>query len=122
VQPELAAVLYYYPYGYSSLTIEPFGSNGLNYYFATAMVETDEWFNDTTPVGDDNDFDAGRVSLFALNTLEVDQKFPYPLLLALITRSTGEWIVDSGASRTICVDGDAIVHFELYKPNEGYTC
>jgi hypothetical protein len=61
------------------------------------------------------------VSLFILNTLEVNQKFPYPLLLALITRSTGEWIVDSGISRTIYVDGDAIVHFKLYKPNEGYT-
>jgi hypothetical protein len=104
------------------LTIKPFGSNGPNYHFATTIVKTNEWFNDTTPIGDNNDFDAGRVSPFALNTLEVDQKFPYPLLLALITRSTGEWIVDSGASRTIYVDGDAIIHFKLYKPNEGYTC
>jgi hypothetical protein len=68
----LATVLYYYPYSYLSLIIEPFGSNGLDYYFATIMVETDDWFNNTTPVGDDNDFDVGRVSLFALNTLEVD--------------------------------------------------
>jgi hypothetical protein len=72
VQPELAAVLYYYPYSYSSLTIEPFGSNRLNYHFATTIVETNEWFNNTTPVGDDNDFDVGRVSLFILNTLEVN--------------------------------------------------
>jgi hypothetical protein len=85
------------------------------------MVETNEWFNDTTPIGDNNDFDAGRVSLFTLNTLEVNQKFPYPLLLASITCSTGEWIVDLGASRTIYVDGDTIIHFKLYKPNEGYT-
>jgi hypothetical protein len=72
VQLELAAVLYYYPYGYSSLTIEPFGSNGLEYYFATVIVETNDWFNNTIPMGDDNDFDVGRVSLFVLNTLEVD--------------------------------------------------
>jgi hypothetical protein len=121
-QPELAAVSYFYPHGYSSLTIEPFGSNRPEYHFATAIVETDDWFNNTIPVEDDNDFDAGRVSPFALNTLEVDQKFPYPSSLASITRSTGEWIVDSGASRTIYVDGNAIVHFEPYKPNEGYTC
>jgi hypothetical protein len=36
------------------------------------MVKTDEWFNNTTPVGDNNDFNIGRVSLFALNTLEVN--------------------------------------------------
>jgi hypothetical protein len=62
------------------------------------------------------------VSPFALNTLEADQKFPYPSSLASITRSTGEWIVNSGASRTIYVDGDTIIHFKLYKPKEGYTC
>jgi hypothetical protein len=54
------------------LTIEPFGSNRLEYYFATAIVETDDWFNNIIPVGDDNDFDVGRVSLFVLNTLEVN--------------------------------------------------
>jgi hypothetical protein len=68
----LATVLYYYPYSYSSLTIKPFGSNRLEYHFATVIVKTNDWFNNIIPIGYDNDFDVGRVSLFALNTLEVD--------------------------------------------------
>lgn len=65
-------VLYFYSYGYLSLIIKPFSSNRLDYYFATIIVKTNDQFNNTTPIGDNNNFDVGRVSLFILNTLEVN--------------------------------------------------
>jgi reverse transcriptase-like protein len=91
--------------------------------FASIALEDDNPdFTKTYDHSDDPyDFDANRINPVICYTTGIDQNMPIPLSLATIARSRGEWIVDSGASRSVCVDGDAIIHFEPNNINS-YKC
>ncbi|OKO98596.1 Retrovirus-related Pol polyprotein from transposon TNT 1-94 [Penicillium subrubescens] len=107
--------------GFASMTLEE-SYISTNDCLATTMIDDDDWFDDDQISQlEDYDFEQGRIPQTVMYTGGVDQNMPIPLSMATIARSRGEWIVDSGASRTICVDGDAIMHFEPYKDN-AYRC
>jgi hypothetical protein len=67
-------VSYYYPQGYASLTIKPIDSDfdSAKDYFATAIIETNEWFNNTHSLGDKYDFDSGRLEPSLVYTYSID--------------------------------------------------
>jgi hypothetical protein len=88
----LQDISYYYPQGYVSLTIKPVNSDfdSAKDYFATVIIETDDWFDDLYSLGDNHDFDSGRLEPSVLYTYSINQRFPVPISLANIARSTSK--------------------------------